>query len=62
MGSNMKYKNLIKNSRKFYLTGFILILCGCILIVINYYKVFYSLIGIGLLLIALGVNETLKSI
>jgi hypothetical protein len=58
----MKYRKLLKNSWKFYLTGFIFILCGLTLIDINYNKVFYSLIGIGVLLIALGVNETLISI
>jgi uncharacterized membrane protein HdeD (DUF308 family) len=61
-GTNMKPRRYLENSKRFYVIGFILILIGLILIYMDYNKLDYSVIGIGILLLVLGINETIKSI
>jgi uncharacterized membrane protein HdeD (DUF308 family) len=58
----MKSDKNTENSKKFYLAGFIFILFGLILINIDYSTLYYPIIGIGILSLVLGINETLKSI
>ena len=56
----MNTKNLFRNSRTFYIIGLLLILIGLIIINIDFNFLDYSLIGIGIVLLILGLNETIK--
>ncbi len=58
----MKSEKFTENSKKFYLIGFLFILIGIILNYMDYSTFDYSIIGIGILLVILGVNESIKSI
>jgi hypothetical protein len=58
----MKSEKYLENSKKLYVIGLIFILFGLILININFNVLDYSLIGIGIILLVLGLNETIKSI
>jgi hypothetical protein len=58
----MKLTKYIKNSLRYYFIGFLLILIGVILVYTNYNQVYYAIIGIGLLFIVFGINESMKSI
>jgi uncharacterized membrane protein HdeD (DUF308 family) len=58
----MKPTKYTKNSIRYYFIGFLLILIGVILIYTYYHPLFYSIIGIGLLFLILGINETIKYI
>lgn len=59
---HMKSKKLTKNSTQFYLIGLLLILMGLILVNLDYNILEYSIIGIGILLLILRLNKTVKSI
>lgn len=58
----MKSEKLTKNSIQFYLIMLLLILVGIILVNLDYNILEYSIIGIGVLLLILRLNETVKSI
>jgi uncharacterized membrane protein HdeD (DUF308 family) len=58
----MKSGKYTENSIKFYFIGLLLILVGLILINIKFSILDYSLIGIGIVLLILGIDETIKSI
>ena len=58
----MKSEKYLENSKKLYVIGLIFILIGLILININFNVLYYSVIGIGIILLVLGLNETIKSI
>jgi len=58
----MKSGKYTKKSIKYYFIGFLLILIGVILIYMDYNTLYYSIIGIGLLFLVFGINETIKSI
>ena len=59
---NMKSEKYLENSKRFYIIGLLFILVGLILINIDFIDLDYSIIGIGIILLVLGVNETIKSI
>ena len=58
----MNSKMLFENSKTFYILGLLSILIGLILINLDFNFLDYSLVGIGILLIVLGLNETIKPI
>jgi len=58
----MKSEKYLENSKRFYVIGLLFILFGLILINIEFNDLNYSIIGIGIILLVLGVNETIKSI
>ena len=58
----MKSEKYLENSKKLYVIGLIFILFGLILINLNFNVLDYSVIGIGIILLVLGLNETIKSI
>ena len=58
----MKSEKYLENSKKFYIIGILFILFGLILINLNFNVLDYSVIGIGIILLVLGLNETIKSI
>jgi hypothetical protein len=58
----MNSKKSFENSYIFYLVGLIFILVGLILINLDFNFLDYSLVGIGILIIVLGLNETIKHI
>jgi len=62
IGKNMKSGKYTENSIKFYIIGLVFVLVGLILINIDFSILDYSLIGIGIVLLILGIDETLKSI
>ncbi len=53
---------LTKNYIRYYFIGLLLILIGVILVYTTHNQVYYSIMGIGLLFLVFGVNETMKSI
>ena len=57
----MKSEKYLENSKRFYVIGLLFILFGVILIYIEFNDLDYSIIGIGIILLVLGVNETIKS-
>jgi len=58
----MRSGGYTENSIRFYIIGLLFIIVGLILINMNYNTLDYSIIAIGILLLILGINETLKSI
>ena len=58
----MKSGKYTENSIKFYFIGLVFVLVGLIIINIDFSILDYSLIGIGIVLLILGIDETLKSI
>jgi len=58
----MKSEKYLENSKRFYIIGLLFILVGLILINIDFIDLDYSIIGIGIILLVLGANETIKSI
>ena len=56
----MKSEKYLENSKKLYVIGLLFILFGLIVININFNVLDYSVIGI--ILLVLGLNETIKSI
>jgi uncharacterized membrane protein HdeD (DUF308 family) len=58
----MNSKMLFENSRTFYILGLLSILIGLILINLDFNFLDYSLLGIGIVLLVLGLNETIKPI
>jgi len=58
----MKSEKYLENSKKFYIIGILFILFGLILINLNFNVLDYSVIGIGIILLVLGLDETIKSI
>jgi hypothetical protein len=58
----MDSKRSFENSNIFYLVGLLFILIGLILINVDFNFLDYSLVGIGIVLVVLGLNETIKSI
>jgi hypothetical protein len=58
----MERSKFAENGKSFYLAGFLIILFGLIHIDIFYNIVDYSIIGVGLIIVGLGILETLKSI
>ena len=58
----MKSEKYLENSKRFYIIGLLFVLVGLIFININFNNLDYSIIGIGIILLVLGVNETIKSI
>ena len=56
----MKSEEYLENSKRFYIIGLLFILVGLILININFIDLDYSIIGIGIILLVLGVNETIN--
>ncbi len=57
----MKSEKYLGNSKRFYVIGLLFFLFGLILIDIEFSDLDYSIIGIGIILLVLGVNETIKS-
>ena len=51
-----------ENAKSFYLAGFLIILFGLIHNDTFYNIIDYSIIGVGLIIVCLGILETLKSI
>jgi hypothetical protein len=58
----MNLKKSFGNSNTFYLLGLIFILIGLILINVDFNFLDYSLLGIGIVILVLGLNEALKPI
>jgi hypothetical protein len=58
----MERSKFAENAKSFYLAGFLIILFGLIHIDTFYNIVEYSIIGVGLIIVCLGILETLKSI
>jgi uncharacterized membrane protein HdeD (DUF308 family) len=58
----MNSKMLFENSRTFYILGLLSILIGLILVNLDFNILDYSLLGIGIVLLVLGLNETIKPI
>jgi hypothetical protein len=58
----MERSKFAENAKSFYLAGFLIILFGLIHIDTFYNIVDYSIIGVGLIVVCLGILETLKSI
>ncbi len=58
----MKRTKYTTNSLRYYFIGIILILIGAILVYTTHNQVYYSIMGIGLLFLVFGMNETMKSI
>lgn len=56
----MNSKMLLENSKTFYISGLLFILIGLILISLDFNFLDYSLLGIGIVLLVLGLNETIK--
>ena len=56
----MNSKMLFQNSRTFFILGLLSILIGLILINLDFNFLDYSLIGIGIVLLILGLSETIK--
>ena len=61
-GIYMNSKMIFENSRTFYILGLLSILIGLILINLDFNSLDYSLLGIGIVLLVLGLNETIKPI
>jgi uncharacterized membrane protein HdeD (DUF308 family) len=58
----MKSEKFTKNSLRYYFIGVLLILIGIIFIYMDYNPLDYSIIGIGVLFLVFGLNETMKII
>jgi len=58
----METSKFAENAKSLYLAGFLIILFGLIHNDTFYNIVDYSIIGIGLIIVCLGILETLKSI
>jgi uncharacterized membrane protein HdeD (DUF308 family) len=58
----MKSEKFTKNSLRYYFMGSLLILIGVIFIYMDYNPLDYLIIGIGVLFLVFGLNETIKSI
>jgi EamA domain-containing membrane protein RarD len=58
----MKSGKYTENSIKFYIIGLMFVLVGLILLNIKFSILDYSLIGIGVVLLILRIDETIKSI
>lgn len=56
----MNSKMLYENSRTYYFLGLLSILIGLILINFDFNILDYTLFGIGIVLLVLGLTETLK--
>ncbi len=57
---NMISEKYLENSKRFFVIGLLFILFGLILINIDFNVLDYSIIGIGIILLVLGVNETIN--
>ncbi len=58
----MNRTRFVENAKSFYLLGLLILLFGIIHIDTFYNFVDYLIIGLGLLIVSLGIIETLKSI
>ena len=58
----MKSKKYLQNSKRLYSIGLLFIIVGCFLLYLNFNDLDYSIVGIGIVLLVLGINETIKSI
>jgi hypothetical protein len=58
----MNSKKLFGTSNTLYLIGLIFILIGLILINVDFNFLDYSLVGIGIVILVLGLSEALKPI
>ena len=58
--NNMNSKMLFQNSQTFFISGLLSILIGLILINLDFNFLDYSLVGIGIVLLVLGLSETIK--
>jgi hypothetical protein len=58
----MNRTRFVENAKSFYLLGLLILLFGIIHIDTFYNFVDYLIIGLGLLIVGLGIIETLKSI
>jgi hypothetical protein len=58
----MNSKNSNDTSKTFYILGLLVILIAVILTNINFNSLAYSLLGIGVLLLVLGLYDTIKPI
>ena len=58
----MKSEKFNKTSLRYYFIGSLLILIGVIFIYMDYNPLDYSIIGIGVLFLVFGLNETINSI
>ena len=58
----MERSKFAENAKGFYLAGFLIILFGLIHIDTFYNIVDYSIIGVGLIIVCMGILESLKSI
>ena len=56
----MNSKMLFQNSKTFFILGLLSILIGLILINLDFNFLDYSLVGIGIVLLVLGLSETIK--
>lgn len=56
----MNSKMLFQNSQTFFISGLLSILIGLILINLDFNFLDYSLVGIGIVLLVLGLSETIK--
>jgi len=59
---NMKSEKYLENSKRFYVIGLLFILFGLMLINIDFNDLDYSIIGIGIILLVLELNEIIKPI
>ncbi len=58
--NNMNSKMLFQNSKTFFISGLLTILIGLILINLDFNFLEYSLVGIGIVLLVLGLSEAIK--
>lgn len=58
----MSADKYLGKSKWYYLTGALFIIVGLLSLMIYFSLLDYAIIGIGIVLVVLGVNETLKSI
>ena len=58
----MKSEKYLENSKRFYVIGLLFILFGLMLINIDFNDLDYSIIGIGIILLVLELNEIIKPI
>lgn len=56
----MNSKMLFQNSKTFFISGLLTILIGLILINLDFNFLDYSLVGIGIVLLVLGLSEAIK--
>lgn len=58
----MESARYLQNSKNYYISGLLFILVGFILTNVHFSLLDYPVIGIGVILMILGLNETIKCI